>query len=73
MLRTVFVLLKRGRTEKDHFAVLDRRDPAHREAAAIAGAVDVVDNGVINIAGTQEMRVQRMRLTAVFDRRLRSR
>ncbi len=73
MLGAFFVLLKRGRAKKDHLAVLDRGDPAHRETAAIAGAVDVVDDGVVDIAGTQEIRMQRMRLAAVFHRRLRCR
>ncbi|KAG1246515.1 hypothetical protein G6F68_014609 [Rhizopus microsporus] len=51
--------------------MLDRGDPAHREAAAIAGTVHVVDDRVVDVAGAQEIGVQRMHVAAVVDRSLR--
>ena len=53
--------------------VLDRGHAPHREAAAVAGAVDVVDDRMLDIAGAQEIGVQRMRRTRHRQRRLRRR
>lgn len=70
VLGTGFGLLERSRAEEDHLAVLDRGDPAHREAAAITGAVHVIDDGVVDVAGAQEIGVQRMHVATVVDRGL---
>ena len=42
------------------FAVLNGNDPARGKAAAIPGAVDVVDNGFVGIAGAKKVAVERM-------------
>ncbi|GAE49672.1 hypothetical protein XPU_1204 [Xanthomonas arboricola pv. pruni str. MAFF 311562] len=71
MFGAVFALLERGRAEEDHLAMLDRSDPAHRKTAAIAGAIDVVDDRVVDIAGAQEIGMQGVRLAAVVHGGLR--
>jgi hypothetical protein len=73
VLDGVLVLLERGGHEEDHFAVLDRRDPAHGETAAIAGAVDLVDDRRGDVAGAQEVGMQRVRAARLGHRRLRRR
>ena len=57
--------VERRREVEDRLAVLDRHDPSRREAAAIADAIDVVDDRHSDhpIAGSTRMRVQ-----SVFDR-----
>jgi hypothetical protein len=69
----VLAALERGRQEEDRPAVLDRGHAAHREAAAVAGAVDLVDDRGLDVAGHQEVGVQRMRgsrLVELVERRL---
>ncbi len=61
VLAAVLLLLERGGEEQDRLAVLDRGHAPHREAAAVAGAVDHVDDRRLDIAGAQEVAVQRMR------------
>ena len=51
---------------EDRLAVLDRDDAARGEAAAVADAVDLVDDRDARIAGPQEVGVQRVREPA-FD------
>src|SRR5690606_24711440 len=46
-------LLEAGREVEDRLTVLDRHHPAHRETAAIARTVDVVDDRMLDIAGAQ--------------------
>src|SRR5215470_12540154 len=41
--------------------VLDRHNAPRGEAAAVANAVDFVDNGDLGIAGQQEITMERMR------------
>ena len=68
-----FVLLERGREVEDRLAVLDRGHPAHREAAAVTGALHVVDDGLVDVTGAQEIGMQGMRRAAVGHRLLRRR
>ena len=56
-----------ARQVEDRPAVLDRDDAAGREAAAVADAVDVVDDRDARIAGPQEVRVQRMHVPVGVD------
>ena len=69
----LFVLLERSGHEEDHLAVLDRGDAAYGEAAAVARAVDLVDDRRGDIAGAQEIGVQRMRAPRCQHRGLRGR
>ena len=78
MLGAGFGDLERRRHDEDRLAVLDRSHPAHRETAAVAGAVHVVDDRMLDIAGAQEIGVQRMRGARALElvdvqRRLRGR
>src|SRR3546814_15363964 len=57
----------------DLLAVLDRRHPADRERAAVAGAVDLVDDRMPDVARAQEVGVQRVRVARLGQRRLRRR
>ena len=57
--------MERGGHGEDRLAVLDRHHAPGREAAAVANAVDLVDDGHRGIAGAQEIGVQRMRQAAV--------
>ena len=66
-------LLERGGEHQDRLAVLDRGHPAHRKAVAIAGAIDVEDDRRGDVAGAQEIGVQRMHAAAVLDGLLRRR
>jgi hypothetical protein len=49
---------------------LDRDDAARREAASVADPVDVVDDRDARVAGSQEVRVQRVH-HSVLDRAAR--
>lgn len=60
MLKTLLVLLERGAHGEDGPPVLDRLDPPGREAAAIANAIDIIDDVVVWIAREQEVTMQRM-------------
>src|SRR4029079_16855311 len=48
-----------------------RGHAAHRETAAVARALDVVDDRVLDVARAQEVRVQRMRVAVGVDGLLR--
>jgi hypothetical protein len=66
MLEARFGHLKRRGHVKDLLAMLDRDDAPAREAAAVAAAIDVIDDGRLGIPGAQEIAVQRVHGT-VFD------
>ncbi len=53
-------LVERGAHHEHGRAVLDRRHAPCREAAAVAHALDVVDDGVGGVAAEQKVGVQRM-------------
>jgi len=53
--------LERDRDAEDRLAVLHRHDPARGEALTVADAVDGVQHRDRRIAGTQEVRVERVR------------
>ena len=61
MLEPRFFVMKGGGERKDHSAVLDGLAPAGGEAAAVAKAMDIVDDRRRGIAAEQEIGVQRMR------------
>src|SRR3546814_16372250 len=73
VLGALFVLLEGGGAEEEHLAVLDRRHPADRERATVAGAVDLVDDRMLDVARAQEVGVQRVRVARLGQRRLRRR
>ena len=50
MLEAVLVLLKRGRQVEDRLAALDGDDPPRGERAAVADAIDVVDDRLRHVA-----------------------
>src|SRR5690606_31214030 len=54
--------LERHREIKDRPPMLDGQYVPGAEAAAVAGAVDLIDDGRMGIAGAQKVGVQRMRL-----------
>ena len=68
VLITLFVVLKRCAACEDWLPLLDRRDPTGAEAAAIAHPVDLIHHRQGDVAGTQEITVQRMHVALVFDR-----
>ena len=55
-----FGLLKRGGQVEDRPPVLDGDDAPGREAAAVARAVNLVDDRLGHVTAAQEIRVQRM-------------
>ena len=65
VLRARLEHVERRRQVEDRLAVLDRDHPPRREAAAVADAVDVVDDRHPRVAGPQEVGVQRVHV-AVF-------
>src|SRR5690606_378735 len=65
--------LERGGEVEDRLAVLDRDHAAHRKAATVARALDVVDDRLLDVARTQEVGVRRMRAACAVDRLLRGR
>src|SRR5690606_37346640 len=65
VLQAFFRLLERRRQVEDGPAVLDGDHAPHGEAAAVARAVDLVDDGGRDVAAAQEVRVQRMRHASV--------
>ena len=73
MLTPGFILLERCRKEKNRLAVLDRSHAPHREAAAIARAIDLVDDRMLDVACLEEICMQRMRVARGFERRVRGR
>src|SRR5690606_20357258 len=66
VLRPVLLLLERGGHEEDDLPVLDRGYAAHREAASVAGPVELVHDRRVDVARAQEVGVQRVR--AAFRR-----
>lgn len=52
---------------EDRLAVLDGDDAAGGEGAAVANAVDGVDDGRAGVAGAQEVRVQGVRRAVLGD------
>jgi hypothetical protein len=65
MLESAFRFLERGHHRQDRLAALDRLYTTGAEAAAIADAIDVVDNRLDHVARAQEVGVQGMRGLAV--------
>ena len=63
--------LEGRRADEDLLAVLDRHHAPRREAAAVAAAIDAVDDGLGEVAAPQEVRVHRMHDAAVVDRGMR--
>jgi hypothetical protein len=55
-----FVDVKRGGKRENRLAVLDRLDAARGEAAAIADALDIIDDRDFRIAGEQKIAMERM-------------
>jgi hypothetical protein len=72
VFEAVFGRLERCREIQYGPAMLDRHDAAVRKAAAIAGAIDFVDDRRRHVAAAQEVGVQRMGDPAL-DRMLRGR
>ena len=68
MLEARLLDLERGGHVEDLLAVLDRDDAAAGEALAVAAAIDVVDDGRVEVAAPQKVRVQRMHHAALGDR-----
>ena len=60
VLEALLVLLERRGHVEDGGARLDRDDPPRGERAAVADAVDLVDDGLRHVPGPQEVRVQRV-------------
>ena len=60
MVRPLLLDLERRGHVKDLLTVLDRDHAAAREAAAVATAVDLVDDRRGEVAATEKVRVQRM-------------
>ena len=60
---------RRGEGE-DRIAVLDGDDTPRREGVTVAAAIDLVDDGPVEVAATQEISVERMHLTTRIDRRV---
>jgi hypothetical protein len=63
--------LKRGRHVEDLCIVLNSHNSSAGETSPIAASVHFIDDRMIGIAGSQKVRVQRMRGTSV-DRGIRS-
>src|SRR3546814_8833259 len=68
VLGALFVLLEGGGAEEEHLAVLDRRHPADRERATVAGAVDLVDDRMLEIGRAQERGGKRVRVPRLGPR-----
>src|SRR5690606_12449212 len=73
MFGAVLILLERGGEEEDRATVLDRGYPAHRETAAVARPVGLVADRRGDVAGLEEVGVQRVRGARLGQRRLRGR
>lgn len=71
MLEAGLFDLKRNRHAEDRAAMLDRDDPAGRKAAAIADAVDFIEDRNLGIARAEKITLERMDV-AIFDRAIRS-
>jgi hypothetical protein len=71
MLEPRFGLLERGRHVEYLPAVLDRNDAPIAETRTVAGTVDDIDDVGLDIAGAQEIGVQRVH-DAILDGRARS-
>jgi hypothetical protein len=65
MRETRLLAMKRGHHGKDRPAVLDRFHAARRKAAAVADAIDLIDDRYLRIAGQNEVGVQRMDKTGL--------
>ena len=65
MLEAFLGHLERRRHVEDRLAVLDRDDAAVAEALAVARDVDLVDDRRVDVAGDEEVRVQRVHLPAL--------
>ncbi len=53
---------------KDLLAVLNCRDPPAGETLAVAAAIDEIDDGRLEVAALEKVRVQRMHRTTFIDR-----
>ena len=67
VLEALLGRLERRRADEDLLAVLDRHHAPRREAAAVAAAIDAVDDGLGEIAAPQKIRVHRMHDAPVVD------
>src|SRR5262245_17038463 len=63
MLEAVFTDLERGREVEDRLTGLDGDHASRGERAAVANAIDVVDDRTIDAPRPQEVRVQRVHAT----------
>lgn len=57
VIEAFFDALERCFEAEDRLAVLDRGDPARREARAVAQAIDLVDDRAAHVAGPHEVAV----------------
>ena len=71
VLQPRFCFLERGGKDQNWLAMLDSGDSAHRETMAVAGAIDIEHDRRGDVAGTQEVGVNRMHAAAGVNRRLR--
>jgi hypothetical protein len=71
MLQPVLVDLERRFQREDRLPVLDGDHPAGRERAAVADAVDLVDDRHGCVAGPHEIAMQGMNVAVGFDGALR--
>ena len=71
MLEAGLVDLERRFQREDRLAVLDGDDAPRGERAAVANAVDLVDDRHLGVARTHEIAVQRMHVAVGLDRALR--
>ncbi|CAI8705045.1 hypothetical protein EMIT0P265_100142 [Pseudomonas zeae] len=67
MFEACLVVLKRSAAGEDRMALLDRRDAASAETAAIAHAINRIDHRQLGIARTQEIAVHRMYMARLFN------
>ncbi len=72
VLEAGFIDLERGFERKDGRAMLDGDHAAGGEGAAVADAVDLVDDRHPDVAGPHEIAMQRMYMPIRLDRTLRS-
>ncbi len=73
VVRARFVVVEAGLEVEDRPTVLDRHDTAGREAAAVADAIDLVQDRQGRVARAQEVGVERMHQAGVLvDRAGRS-
>ena len=69
VIRSRLVLVEAGLEVEDRPSVLDRHDAAGREAAAVANAIDLVQDGQGRVARAQEIGVEGVHQAGVFGDR----